>query len=296
MPELPEVETIRRGLERLLIGYRISDIEIRYNRIFSGEPTHITHTSITAVRRFGKGLLIDFANNFSLAVHVKMTGQLIFKSDKTVKEFHPKLPLPLQLPDKHTHVIFKLQSQSEKQKTKEAVLFYNDIRKFGWLKVVKTNEADRLPFFKNLGLEPLSNLPAGRQGLTIKQFNTLVQKSNAPIKSLIMDQSKIAGVGNIYANDALYAAGIDPRRKANSLKDAEIKKLLEAIELVLQKGIDAGGASDVNYLNAEGGKGSYQNQFLVYRQTGKPCQKCGTTIERIKLAGRGTFYCPVCQH
>lgn len=288
MPELPEVETIRRGLERLLIGYHITSVEIRYNNIFSGETSQITNSEITAVRRFGKGLLIDFANGFSLAVHVKMTGQLIFKSSKTLKEFHPKLPLPLQLPDKHTHVIFKLRGEKGDVRD-EAVLFYNDIRKFGWLKVVETKKAPELPFFKSLGLEPLNSL-------TMKQLSNLVKRSSAPIKSLIMDQSKIAGVGNIYANDALFAAGIDPRRKASSINETEVKKLFEAIELVLQKGIDAGGASDVNYLNAEGGKGSYQNQFLVYRQTGKPCQNCGTTIERIKLGGRGTFYCPNCQH
>lgn len=283
MPELPEVETIRRGLERLLIRYSISDIEVLYARIFTGEPNTIIDSCIIAVRRFGKGLLIDLDNDLSIAIHVKMTGQLIFKDPQTLREFHPKLPIPLQLPNQHTHVIFSL-----KKEGKEAILYYNDIRKFGWMKVVPTKKASELSFFKNLGKEPLRDL-------TVEEFGKLVKKSQAPIKSLLMDQQKIAGIGNIYANDALFAAAIDPRRKAISLTKKETENLFNAIELVLQKGIDAGGASDVNYLNVTGGKGSYQNHFLVYKQNGKSCPNCGTEIQKIKLAGRGTFFCPTCQ-
>ncbi|MGH7203206.1 MAG: bifunctional DNA-formamidopyrimidine glycosylase/DNA-(apurinic or apyrimidinic site) lyase [Candidatus Levyibacteriota bacterium] len=290
MPELPEVETIRRGLERLLIGYTITGVEVRFARIFSGDPSKIINAKILAVKRFGKGLLIELDNDMSIAIHVKMTGQLIFKGPKILKEFHPRLPLPLQLPNQHTHVIFTLKVANGELKNEgdEAILFYNDIRKFGWMKVVLTKDAKDLPFFKNLGFEPLNNL-------TIKQFNIIVKASKAPLKSLLMDQQKIAGIGNIYANDALFAAGIDPRRNSSSLTKKEIENLFHAIELVLRKGIDAGGASDVNYLNVEGGKGSYQNHFLVYKQNGKPCKNCGTEIQRIKLAGRGTFFCPVCQ-
>jgi formamidopyrimidine-DNA glycosylase len=283
MPELPEVETIRRGLERLLLGYTISGVEVRFGRIFHGDPSNVISAKITAVKRFGKGLLLDLDNDFSIAIHVKMTGQLIFKDAQTLREFHPKLPIPLQLPNQHTHVIFTL-----KKGEKDAILYYNDIRKFGWMKVVPTKEALQLPFFKNLGKEPLRDL-------TEDEFGRLVSKSHAPIKSLLMDQQKIAGIGNIYANDALFASKIDPRREAASLTKNEKEKLFSAIEMVLQKGIDAGGASDVNYLNVEGGKGSYQNHFLVYKQDGKPCKNCGTEIQRIKLAGRGTFFCPKCQ-
>jgi len=311
MPELPEVETIRRGLERLIVGYTISDVDVRYAPLFTGNPKDIIDAEITAVKRYGKGLLIELHNGLSIAIHVKMTGQLIFKSTRTTREFHPRLPMPVNLPDKHTHVIFKLirpldsimhhkmqhSAQGKKKKaldtfdtldTCDAFLYYNDIRKFGWMKVVPTKEALQLPFFKTLGLEPFVNL-------AIEPLSHIIQSSSAPIKSLLMNQQKIAGIGNIYANDALFAAGIDPRRKANTLTQIEIQKLFTSIETVLQKGIEAGGASDVNYVNAEGGKGSYQNHFLVYRKDGKPCPRCGTPIERIKLAGRGTFYCPKCQ-
>lgn len=288
MPELPEVETIRRGLERLIVGYTISGIEVRFAPIFHGDPKDIIGSQINAVRRFGKGLLIDLDNDRSIAIHVKMTGQLIFKDQKTLREFHPKLPLPLSLPNVHTHVIFRLSRKWEVGSEKHAILYYNDIRKFGWMKVVPTGKAFELSFFKNLGKEPLRDL-------TVEEFHTIVAKSHAPIKSVIMNQQKIAGVGNIYANDALFVAAIDPRREASSLSKKETENLFNAIELVLQKGIDAGGASDVNYLNVEGGKGSYQNHFLVYKQNSKPCPNCGTKIERINLAGRGTFFCPKCQ-
>ena len=283
MPELPEVETIRRGLERLLVGYTISGVEVRFARIFSGNPKDIIDAHIIAVKRFGKGLLIELTNELSIAIHVKMTGQLIFKDSQTLREFHPHLPIPLQLPNQHTHVIFTL-----KKDEKQAILYYNDIRKFGWMKVVQTKKASELSFFKNLGKEPLRDL-------TVEEFGKIVHKSHAPIKSLLMDQQKIAGIGNIYANDALFAAAIDPRRESSSLTKKETEDLFNAIELVLQKGIDAGGASDVNYLNVEGGKGSYQNHFLVYKQDGKPCKNCGTLIMRIKLGGRGTFFCQKCQ-
>lgn len=288
MPELPEVETIRRGLTRLIVGYAIKGVEIRYKNIFGGEPSNIISARIVAVRRFGKGLLIDLDNHRSLAIHVKMTGQLIFKNAQSLEEFHPRLPLPMQLPNQHTHVIFTLSRKKGKGSREQAVLYYNDIRKFGWMKVVETEKAADLPFFKNLGPEPLNHL-------TIQQFSHILTTSHAPIKSLLMDQQKIAGIGNIYANDALFAAAIEPRRKGDSLTKKERENLFNAIEFVLQKGIDAGGASDVNYLNVEGGKGSYQNHFLVYKKKGKPCPKCGTPIEKIKLAGRGTFYCPMCQ-
>ncbi|MGI8420617.1 MAG: bifunctional DNA-formamidopyrimidine glycosylase/DNA-(apurinic or apyrimidinic site) lyase [Candidatus Levyibacteriota bacterium] len=283
MPELPEVETIRRGLERLLIGYTIQGVEVRFARIFSGDPNKILDAKILAVKRFGKGLLVELDNDLSIAIHVKMTGQLIFKDPKILQEFHPRLPLPLQLPNQHTYVIFML-----KKDEKQAILYYNDIRKFGWMKIVPTKDVSQLAFFKNLGKEPLRDL-------TEEEFARLVSNSHSPIKSLLMNQQKIAGIGNIYANDSLFAAGIDPRRQASSLTKKESENLFNAIELVLQKGIDAGGASDVNYLNVEGGKGTYQNHFLVYKQNGKPCKNCGTEIQRIKLAGRGTFFCPQCQ-
>jgi len=272
MPELPEVETIKLGLQKYVVGHTIENIEIHLAKQFHGDPQLLIGATITGVRRLGKGLLIDCSNGYSLAVHVKMTGQLLYRSVSGAYDG--------DLPDAYTHVVFHLDNG--------AVLYYRDMRQFGWVKVVQTEKALALPFFKSLGKEPLSDL-------TLLNFTQLLKGSKTAIKVLIMDQHKIAGIGNIYANDALYLAGIHPRRPASSLSTEEAKKLFTAIETVLKKGIEVGGASEWHYVDVLGEKGQYQNFFQVYRKDGQACKKCGTIIERIKLGGRGTFFCPQCQ-
>lgn len=276
MPELPEVETIKLGLQKHLVKHTIQDIELRLPKQFHGDKAHVIGSKILAVRRFGKGLVIDLDNQFSLAIHVKMTGQLLY-----VGEAGGATRLALELPDKYTHIIFYLDNG--------AILYYRDIRQFGWIKVLPTREVLELPFFKNLGKEPLKDL-------TFSHFGMLIKKHKMPIKQLLMEQNKIAGIGNIYANDALYIAKIHPKRPAQSLTDQEINGLFIAIETVLRKGIATGGASERDYINAVGGKGSYQKYFQVYKKAGQPCKRCGTIIERITLGGRGTFVCPTCQN
>lgn len=297
MPELPEVETIRIGLEKYLAGKTIESVDIRTPAIFHGDPRLITGAEVIAVRRRGKGLLIELVNGYTIAAHVKMTGQFIYKEtngtkgteETTSKNFHPKLALPAELPHKHTHVIFTVKSRESKAKNEgSSSLFYNDIRKFGWMQVVKTEDALSLPFFKALGREPLSDL-------SLAQFAALIVSSKAPIKSVLMDQRKIAGVGNIYANEALFLAKIAPTRTAQSLTKKETQALYEAILAVLRKGLAFGGASDNTYLNVEGGQGTFQQHFQVYGKQGMPCPVCGTTLQRIVVGGRGTFYCPQCQ-
>ncbi len=285
MPELPEVETIKRGLEQLIIRMEIDKVDVRLAKMVHGNPDSVTGGTIIRVNRRGKGLLIDLDNGYSLAIHVKMTGQLIFRGFGAVKNFHPTVTAPSDLPNKYTHVIFSLRTKNEEQRAK---LFYNDIRQFGWIKIVKTVEAENLPFFSALGPEPLSSL-------TFEHFNTILLRSRSPIKQVLMDQSRMAGIGNIYANDALFLAGIHPLRPANNLTEDESRKLFAAVESVLREGIRSGGASEENFVNAIGEKGFYQEKFLVYKQTGKPCKNCGTPIERIVLGGRGTFLCSVCQ-
>ncbi len=280
MPELPEVETIRLGLKKYLLGKEITQIDIRYKKIFQGDVRSILHSEIRDVRRYGKGLVIDFHNGYSLAVHVKMTGQFIYKGKETEANFHPILGIVGELPNKWTHVVFSL--------TSGATLFYNDIRKFGWLKVMNTSEVHQLPFFRELGPEPFA-------GLTLPLFDKIVSNTGMPIKSLLMDQKKIGGVGNIYANDALFLAKIDPRRSGMSLTPEEREKLFIALLEVLQRGLQYGGATETNFINVEGKTGGYQHHFLVYRKHGQPCPECGAILERMVIAGRGTFYCPVCQ-
>lgn len=284
MPELPEVETIRIGLQKYLVGQKFTDVEIRLKKQFIGDPRDIIGAEIIAIRRYGKGLVVDFANDFSLAIHVKMTGQLIIRKNSSKKSAR-KTPLASELiisdlPDKYTHVVFNLDNSAK--------LFYRDIRKFGWMKIVKTDEVNNLPFFKSLGLEPLSDL-------SFDKFSQILRNSKTPVKLLIMDQTKIAGIGNIYANDALFDSGINPKRPASSLSNEELAKLYKSIEKVLKKGIEAGGASQWNYVDIEGGRGSYQNFFKVYNRAGAKCPNCDNLIIRFKMGGRGTFVCSNCQ-
>jgi formamidopyrimidine-DNA glycosylase len=280
MPELPEVETIRLGLQKYLLGHTIERVEIRLPKMVSGNTDQIIGTKVTDIRRFGKALVIDLNNNFSIVVHVKMTGQLVYKGSKVPKGTRISEKVGKRLPHNHTHVIFYFDNN--------AVVYYNDVRQFGWIKILKTDNVSQLQFFKNLGPEPLNSL-------TKKQFNNIIARSNAPIKSLLMDQKKISGIGNIYANDALYYARIDPRRKVNTLSQKEIELLFYAIEEVLQKGLAAGGSSEWNYVNALGETGNYQKIFLVYGRDGEKCQRCGETIQKIKFVGRGTYFCSECQ-
>lgn len=287
MPELPEVETIRGGLEKYLVGHKIAGVEVRLGKIVTGDTAHVTGGKIKGVRRAGKGLIIDLDNNYSIAIHIKLTGQLIYQ-DGDVGQARVSPKVGGQLPNKWTHVIFKLRGKSEGRKSEDAFLYYNDIRQFGWIKVVKTDEVKNLPFFRELGPEPFN-------GLTLGKFREIVGRASTKIKPLLMDQKKIGGVGNIYANDALWTARIDPRRPAKSLSSEEQKKLYEAILEVLRRGLKYGGASEINFVNVLGQEGGYQNHFLAYGQEGKPCGRGNGTIQKIVLGGRGTYFCSSCQ-
>lgn len=284
MPELPEVETIRLGLQKYLVGKTIKDVEVRLRRIFSGDEKNIIGAKVINVRRFGKGLVIDLDNGYSIASHIKLTGQFIYRDARTANvKLSPKVGS--QIPNKFTHVIFKL--------NKRAFLYYNDIRQFGWIRVVESGKLKDESFFRDLGPEPLPQ--SGQPALTLEKFREIVLKSNLAIKPLIMDQKKIGGVGNIYANDALFDAAIDPRRKSKTLKDVEIKKLYGSILKVLKKGLENGGASELNFVNALGQEGKYQHHFLAYAKAGKKCVRCGNIMRKITLGGRGTYFCPACQ-
>lgn len=283
MPELPEVETIRIGLQKHLVGHTIEDVTLNLAKQITGDPTDIIGAQIVEVKRFGKGLVVDLNNGFSITIHVKMTGQMLYRRVSGVSDVSGvsgvKVDL-LSLPDKYTHVVFVLDN--------DAVLFYRDVRQFGWIKIVRSDLVGSQQYFKSLGPEPLKDL-------TPEMFSDILKKVRTPIKQVLMDQRKIAGIGNIYANDSLYLAGIHPKRPANALTAKEQSKLFDAIETVLRKGIEVGGASEWSYVDALGQAGKYQDFFKVYRKTGKPCPECGTPIEAIKMGGRGTFYCPVCQ-
>lgn len=279
MPELPEVETLRLGLEKYVVGHKIEVVEVKVPKLFQGKPQDVMGAKITRVRRMGKGLIIDLDNGNSMAVHVKLTGQLIYRDEKTKDEPLSKEKVGT-LPSSATHVIFTLD--------KGAMLYYNDRRRFGWIKVLSTDQVEELPYFKGMGPEPFKDL-------TLEKFQNVIKNSNTVIKPLIMDQKKIGGIGNIYANDALFLSRIDPRRKAKTLSDEEIEKLYKAVHTVMEKGIKYGGASELNFVNVLGQEGGYQNHTLIYGRQGDKCENCGGTVKKIFLGGRGTYFCENCQ-
>ena len=283
MPELPEVETIRLGLQGKIVGLKISDVEIRLPKIFQGNPKDIVRSKVLNLRRRAKILLIDLDNNLSLVIHLKLSGQLVYHKDGKQATFGHPIPFAgTVLPAKTTHVIFTFSDNS--------VLYFNDVRQFGYVKIVKTSEVEKLKAIEEFGPEPLT------YEFTPEKFKEIILKKKMPVKLVLMDQAQIAGVGNIYANEALFLSKIHPERKANTLDDNEIKKLYDALLEVLKMGIKYGGSSENAYVNALGEKGTMQDHFMVYGKAGKPCPKsCGGTVKRITQAGRGTFFCPSCQ-
>lgn len=285
MPELPEVETIRLGLEKYLVGRRIEVVEVRLKKLVTGDTKHVTGAKVVAVRRFGKGLVIDLDNEYSIAIHVKLTGQLIYRGPGVPEHVDLSKEKVGSIPNKWTHVVFRLDN--------EGTLYYNDLRQFGWIKIVRTDKVSKLPFFEEMGPEPLPS--SGQAALTLGTFSSILRTSNAPVKSVLMDQKRIGGVGNIYANDALFDARIDPRRKSKSVSEKEAERLYQSIIKVLKRGLEYGGASELAYVNALGEEGHYQEHFLVYGREGQQCRVCRSTIQKIKLSGRGTYFCPMCQ-
>lgn len=312
MPELPEVETIKRDIKKVLLGKKILGAEILDKKPVIGQEKEFMNLKavIKDACRFGKILVLDLDKNRSLMIHLKMTGQLIFlgqkrqravvlnsfqdlikskkynvKSDKSNKLMvaggHYEVG-SLQVPNKFTRLIFNLN---------QGKLYFNDLRKFGWIRLVQTDKIKDLKEIKNLGIEPL------HVNFTVKVFKEILEKRpNKPIKQLLMEQNLISGIGNIYASEALFWAKIDPRRKAGDLKENEIKNLHKSIIKVLKEGIKLKGSSENTYVDLFGEKGVYLKREVVYRREGQNCPRhCGGKVERIKQGGRSTFFCPKCQ-
>lgn len=270
MPELPEVETIKRDLSRLIVGKKILEIDTdspkQVKPSLAVVEKAVVGVTIKKIERRAKMLQIFLSNNQILAIHLKLTGRLLVRKKGATK-------------DDWQHVVISLSGNQE--------LRFADLRKFGWVKLVEgQRELEKL--LSEFGPEPLDDLD-------LETFRKILASTNRPIKIVLMEQKKIAGVGNIYANDALFLAKIDPRRPAKKITEKEAEKLLKAIETVLQAGIKYRGASDQYYLDALGRKGAYQEHFLTYGRDGKKCFDCQGGIKRLKIGGRGTFYCPKCQ-
>lgn len=285
MPELPEVETIRRQLSEKIVGRTVSEIEVRLPKIFQGNVGDVVGAEIVAVKRRAKVLIIELSNGKSMMVHFKLSGQFVFSDDKDEKVFYPQgIPFAGDyLPGKTTHVIFTFDDGSR--------LFYNDLRQFGWVKVIANSQIVDGEL-KKYGPEPFT------PEFTVDKFREICKKWGRPVKLLLMEQDKISGIGNIYANEALFCAKIAPHKRARDLEEKEIKALYDCILKVLEMGLKYGGSSgaDEAFITPEGKKGSMQEHFNVYQRDGQPCNnKCGGTIRRMTLGGRGTFFCPKCQ-
>lgn len=267
MPELPEVETIKNQLQQKIRNKTISKVEIvDYQKNFQGDPKNILGR-IVEIKRRAKQLIFCLDNNYLFALHLKLTGQLVYSK---------KIPEKIT---KNTHVVFYFQDGSG--------LLFNDYRKFGFVKVMKTADLENYIKNQKLGPEPLE--------LSFEQFQQLLQKKRkSRIKQTLMDQAFISGLGNIYAQEACYQAGILPIRTISSLSTKETERLYQAIKEILNSAIEYKGTSfDTIYVQLSGQPGRYDQFLKVYHQ--EACLKCKTKLKIVKLNGRSTYYCPGCQ-
>jgi formamidopyrimidine-DNA glycosylase len=287
MPELPEVETVRAGLKQLLVGHKIVSEVHDTSKGFPNSPSDVSRFLIGAkvvdVRRRAKVLMIDLDTKYTLVIHLKMTGQLVYRGAENFGAGHPNDSLIGKLPDRSTRVQLELDSG--------ATLFFNDQRKFGWMRLLPTIEVPNIDFMKKVGPEPLED------DFTAEVlYDRLQRRKNTCIKAAILDQTVLAGIGNIYADESLWGAKIHPSTLVKNVSKSKIQILFKEIQFVLKLSIEKGGSTDRNYVNAEGKRGSYIDFARVFRKEGMPCSRHpDTEIIKIRVAGRGTHICTKCQ-
>jgi formamidopyrimidine-DNA glycosylase len=308
LPELPEVQTIAFELNRKLKNRTITSVVVNAPKMVAVGPGTVsnirrankrsadkfigllTGKKILSVRRRAKLLIFHLSGQLSMLVHLKMTGQFIFEDDRLRKKtgglyrMFNNLKAPLvKLPGKHTHVIFKFTDGSH--------LYFNDIRKFGYMKLVQGDEIDQVLELKEYGPEPLS------KNFTLLNFRVRTRKFNnkRKIKEWLMDPKAVAGIGNIYSDEILFHAGVRPTRAVSSLTDKELSAIYKWIKWVLIKAIKAKGSSVGDFVRTDGSWGQMGKLHFVYGRKGQKCKRCGSIIESVKLGGRTGSYCPKCQ-
>lgn len=270
MPELPEVETIRRDLEKEIVGHKIVDLWYDVPKMLQPSPEKveaIVGRHFVSAGRIGKLLLLGIENDGTIGIHLKLSGRLFIR-----KQSDPE--------DKYTHVAFKLEDGRE--------LRFTEVRKFGYVKLIE-NGADLEKITSEFGPEPLT------KEYTLEVLKKILVRSSRPTKVLIMDQQKLAGVGNIYADEALWYAKIHPETPGNKVPENQIEELYLGIIKALEQGIEDRGTSLDDYLDIYGNSGKHAPNLNVFRQEGQPCPRCGTIIKKIRVGGRGTHFCPKCQ-
>lgn len=307
MPELPEVENVVRELNAKLSGRTIRSVEVRAFKLVAVGPAGLgnkragseavarafsnllTSHKIVSVKRRAKLLIFDLSGPYSLYVHLKMTGQFIFEDKalraKTGSRYRilnkPTAPL-VQLPGKHTHVIFQF--------TDGSTLYFNDLRKFAYLKVVKDTEVNQITELQEYGPEPFD------RAFTLDVFVAAIKKkTKSPIKLVLMDPKVVVGIGNIYSDEILFQARVRPDRLVRGLSSSELKRIFDAIAPVLKKGIQAKGSSVGDFVRTDGAWGSMGKYHFVYGRKKQLCKVCDTMIESKKMGGRTTCFCPQCQ-
>ena len=296
MPELPEVENLRRGLERAILRQKILRVEVKKPKLVSGKgnirrPSRrkkeefvkgIRGEHFIAVERRAKNLIFRLSHGKIILAHLKMSGQFVYKDGK--KQIIGGHPIELsehELPNKHTHIIFEL---------KRGILFYNDTRMFGYLLYypnIKTFEAEN--HFGVYGLEPLG------RSFTAKYLEDALKNKKGKIKAVLMEQRIVTGLGNIYADESLFEAKIRPARSANSLTLSETKALHKAIIRIMKRAIKVGGSSVATYRLLDDTRGNYAREHKVYGKSGKKCVRCGSPLEKTAIQTRTTIFCPKCQ-
>ena len=274
MPELPEVETIKNGLSKKVLNKTVD------NFVFSNKklrlPTDysmaekLKNANLIKITRRAKIIIIDFSNSYSLLFHLGMTGKILFDLSKLPEHLH-----------KHNHLKINFDDGS--------YLIFNDIRRFGFVDFVKTQNISDLKYIKILGPEPLS------KEFNLQYLQEKLKNKSVAIKKVLMDNSIIVGVGNIYACESLFKAKINPNKKSNLLNKAELSLLVDSIKHVLEQAINQGGTTLQDYVHADGSLGYFQNELFVYGQNNKPCKICNSKIQKITIAQRSTFFCPKCQ-
>jgi formamidopyrimidine-DNA glycosylase len=273
MPELPEVETVRRRLEPALVGRSFERVEILDSRLTRPfEPLEVgaelEGERVAAVDRRGKYLIVRFESGRALLIHLRMTGNLLHGGNGNHES------------DPHRRAVVRLDDGSD--------VVYRDVRRFGTWLLLEPGELDGY-LAERLGREPLA------AAFTTRRLAEALHGRRAPVKAAILDQRRLAGVGNIYADEALWRARIHPQRLAGELDEHELRALHRGIRAALKAGIARQGATLRDYRTPDGGTGAMQHEFKVYGREGEPCDRCGTPIEKIRAAGRGTWYCPACQ-
>lgn len=298
MPELPEVENLRIGLSHVIIGQKILRVEVTKPKLVSGKSTlrkankkkreefikEIKGEKFIGVERRAKNLIFNLTHDKIILVHLKMSGQFVYKpkaGSKMITGGHPIEISETELPNKHSHIIFHLE---------RGTLYYNDTRMFGYALYHKnTKSFEKQNHFGLFGVEPLSN------EFTLKYFKNKLKEKTGKIKAVLMDQKIVTGLGNIYADESLFESGIRPDRNPSSLSDLEVSKLYKAIIRILKRAVKVGGSSVATYRLLDDSRGNYAREHKVYGKSGKPCVNCKKPLQKTTIQTRTTIFCPRCQ-